>query len=173
MAIRWIGALVEPPMAELTTMAFIEGCAREDVRGLEVLAHHLDGAACRSRRPSARARGRAREWRRSRAATCPAPRPARSCVEAVPMVLQWPSRGRRVERGLQEIRSRRSCPPPRARGALRRRWCRGRAARLSLQPLSIGPPDSTMAGMSTVAAAISSAGVVLSRPVVSTTPSSG
>ncbi|MCY1510973.1 hypothetical protein D9M68_453660 [compost metagenome] len=43
----------------------------------------------------------------------------------------------------------------------------------SCQPLSIGPPDSTMAGMLAVAAAISAAGVVLSQPVVSTTPSIG
>ncbi len=41
------------------------------------------------------------------------------------------------------------------------------------QPLSIGPTDSAIAGMFTVAAAISIAGVVLSQPVVSTTPSSG
>ena len=41
------------------------------------------------------------------------------------------------------------------------------------QPLSIGPTDSAMAGMLTVAAAISWEGVVLSQPVVSTTPSSG
>ena len=40
-------------------------------------------------------------------------------------------------------------------------------------PSSIGPPDSTMAGMSTVEAAMIAAGVVLSQPVVSTTPSSG
>ena len=33
------------------------------------------------------------------------------------------------------------------------------------QPLSIGPPDSTIAGMLTVAAAIRQAGVVLSQPV--------
>jgi hypothetical protein len=39
------------------------------------------------------------------------------------------------------------------------------------QPFSIGPPDRTIAGMSTVAAAMSCAGVVLSQPVVSTTPS--
>jgi hypothetical protein len=43
-------------------------------------------------------------------------------------------------------------------------WC---------QPFSIGPPDRTMAGILTVAAAIMQAGVVLSQPVVSTTPSSG
>jgi len=41
------------------------------------------------------------------------------------------------------------------------------------QPLSIGPPESTIAGVLTVAAAIMAAGVVLSQPVVSTTPSSG
>ncbi len=41
------------------------------------------------------------------------------------------------------------------------------------QPLSIGPPETTMAGMSTLAAPISSAGVVLSQPASSTTPSSG
>src|ERR1700712_647888 len=41
------------------------------------------------------------------------------------------------------------------------------------QPLSIGPTDSAIAGMFTVAAAIRQAGVVLSQPIVSTTPSSG
>ena len=41
------------------------------------------------------------------------------------------------------------------------------------QPLSIGPPDKTMAGRFTVAAAMMHAGVVLSQPVVRTTPSSG
>src|SRR6187431_1343249 len=41
------------------------------------------------------------------------------------------------------------------------------------QPLSIGPTDNAMAGMLTVAAAISWDGVVLSHPVVRTTPSRG
>ncbi len=41
------------------------------------------------------------------------------------------------------------------------------------QPFSMGPTDSAMAGMFTVAAAIRQAGVVLSQPMVSTTPSSG
>src|ERR1700726_2936243 len=41
------------------------------------------------------------------------------------------------------------------------------------QPFSIGPPDSTIAGILTVAAAIRQAGVVLSQPVVRTTPSRG
>nr|AIF08994.1 hypothetical protein [uncultured marine thaumarchaeote KM3_34_B07] len=37
----------------------------------------------------------------------------------------------------------------------------------------MGPPDNAIAGISTVAAPISMAGVVLSQPVVRTTPSSG
>ncbi len=41
------------------------------------------------------------------------------------------------------------------------------------QPFSIGPTERAMAGMFTVAAAIRQAGVVLSQPMVSTTPSSG
>ena len=40
-------------------------------------------------------------------------------------------------------------------------------------PSSIGPPESAMAGMFIVAAPIRQAGVVLSQPVVSTTPSIG
>ena len=47
------------------------------------------------------------------------------------------------------------------------------ARRPSYQPLSIGPTESAMAGMLTVAAAMSCDGVVLSQPVVSTTPSRG
>ena len=41
------------------------------------------------------------------------------------------------------------------------------------QPFSIGPTERAMAGMLAVAAAINMAGVVLSQPMVSTTPSSG
>ena len=40
-----------------------------------------------------------------------------------------------------------------------------------LQPFSIGPTLSEIAGMFTVAAAIRQAGMVLSQPVISTTPS--
>ena len=40
-------------------------------------------------------------------------------------------------------------------------------------PVSIGPPGTTTAGMSTDAAAISSAGIVLSHPPSSTRPSIG
>jgi len=47
------------------------------------------------------------------------------------------------------------------------------ASRPFHQPSSIGPTVSPIAGMLTVAAAIRQAGVVLSHPVVSTTPSIG
>jgi len=40
-------------------------------------------------------------------------------------------------------------------------------------PLSIGPPDTPIVGRSHEAAPISSAGVVLSQPIISTTPSNG
>ena len=43
----------------------------------------------------------------------------------------------------------------------------------SCQPSSIGPPDSTIAGISTAQAAMIADGVVLSQPVVSTTASIG
>ena len=45
-------------------------------------------------------------------------------------------------------------------------WSRNR-------PLSIGPPETTRAGRSQLAAPMSRAGVVLSQPTSSTTPSSG
>ena len=40
-------------------------------------------------------------------------------------------------------------------------------------PLSIGPPDTPMVGRSHYAAPMSNAGVVLSQPIMSTTPSNG
>src|SRR5690554_4146826 len=47
------------------------------------------------------------------------------------------------------------------------------AKRCCHQPSSMGPPEKTMAGIFTVAAAIRHAGVVLSQPVVVTTASTG
>src|SRR5262249_30202355 len=92
-------------------------------------------------------------------------------VEAVPMVLQWPIEG--ADEATMSMDSFESILPA---------ACSWRAFHTAVpeperspfhQPLSIGPPDSTMAGVLTVAAAIRHAGVVLSQPVISTTPSSG
>src|ERR1017187_3951485 len=92
-------------------------------------------------------------------------------VDAVPMVLQWPTEG------ADEVTTSRNSVYPILPAAWSARACQTTVpepARSPFhQPLSIGPPDSTMAGMLTVAAAIKQAGVVLSQPVVRTTPSSG
>jgi len=89
----------------------------------------------------------------------------------VPIVLQWPADG--AEAVAMSMNFCSSISP----AARRRRPFQIAApeptSSPSNQPSSIGPPDSTMAGMSTVAAAISWAGVVLSQPVVSTTASIG
>jgi len=92
-------------------------------------------------------------------------------VVAVPMVLQYPTDG--ADAATSSVNPSLSISPA---------ACSSRAfhmvvpepARLPLyQPFSIGPTESAMAGMLTVAAAIRSAGVVLSQPMFSTTPSIG
>ena len=87
------------------------------------------------------------------------------------MVLQWP-----IEGAVDAAMSRNSLASMRP-VAISCRACQiavPEPARSPFhQPLSIGPPHSTMAGVFTVAAAIRQAGVVLSQPVSSTTPSSG
>src|SRR3954453_5756184 len=92
-------------------------------------------------------------------------------VEAVPMVLQWPTDG--AEEATMSMNSSYSILPA-AISSRDFQTTVPEPVRSPLnQPFSIGPPDSTMAGMFTVAAAIMQAGVVLSQPVVNTTPSSG
>ena len=92
-------------------------------------------------------------------------------VEAVPIVLQWPTEG------ADEVTASMN-----SSAVMRPAACSSRAFQATVpeparwprhQPLSIGPPERTIAGMFTVAAAMMQAGVVLSQPVVSTTPSSG
>ena len=90
-------------------------------------------------------------------------------VEAVPMVLQCPAEG--ADEAMMSIYSSWLISPA-ASNFLASQTIVPDPVRLPLNhPLSIGPPDRTIAGISTVAAAISCAGVVLSQPVVKTTPS--
>jgi hypothetical protein len=92
-------------------------------------------------------------------------------VEAVPMVLQWPAEG-----ALSAARWMNSSSLISPAASLRRErqiTVPEPTSSPSCQPSSIGPPDSTMAGMLTVVAAMMPAGVVLSQPVVSTTASIG
>src|SRR5216117_3305606 len=92
-------------------------------------------------------------------------------VDAVPIVLQCPGEG--AEDATSSMNSAPSISPA-ASSCRAFQMIVPDPVRSPLnQPLSIGPPDSTIAGMFTVAAAIMQAGVVLSQPVVSTTPSSG
>ncbi len=94
-------------------------------------------------------------------------------VEAVPMVLQWPVEGAEDGHQLEELLRSRSRRPPASRARFQTMVPEPVRSPLC-QPLSIGPTElRAMAGMLTVAAAISWAGVVLSQPVVSTTPSIG
>ena len=92
-------------------------------------------------------------------------------VVAVPIVLQWPAEG--AEEATSSTNCFLSISPSASSSRAFQTIVPDPVRSPSCQPLSIGPPERTMAGMSTVAAAISCAGVVLSQPVVSTTPSSG
>ena len=62
----------------------LERFARHDLRGAQVFPHHLDDALAGLVGDLPRARCAAPEWRRSRAATCPAPRPASSWSRPCP-----------------------------------------------------------------------------------------
>ncbi len=92
-------------------------------------------------------------------------------VSAVPMVLQWPADG--AEAVAMSMNFASSMRPAASRRRAFQMTVPEPTSSPSNQPSSIGPPDSTMAGMSTVEAAITCDGVVLSQPVVSTTASIG
>src|SRR5262252_1785042 len=92
-------------------------------------------------------------------------------VDAVPIVLQWPGDG--ADDAMISMNSS-SLISPAARSSRAFQTIVPDPVRSPRnQPFSIGPPESTIAGMSTVAAAISWDGVVLSQPVVRKTPSIG
>src|SRR3954469_7587059 len=92
-------------------------------------------------------------------------------VDAVPMVLQWPGDG--AEEATSSTKAASSISPAASISRARQTMVPDPVRSPLYQPFSIGPPDSTIAGRFTVAAAIRQAGVVLSQPVVRTTPSSG
>ena len=92
-------------------------------------------------------------------------------VDAVPIVLQVPA-----EREWPASAARKSCiviwPPLACSCSCQTAVPEPMSLPFSL-PLSIGPPVTTIVGRSTLAAPISSAGVVLSQPTNRTTPSIG
>ena len=124
-ASRWITALVEPPIAPLTRIAFSNACARQDLRHAQVLAAPSRRCGGRPCGPARSGASRPPGWRRWSAGRCRAPRPCEAMVEAVPMVMQWPA-----ERDMPASASMKSCSDHLAgrahpRTASRRR-CRSR-----------------------------------------------
>ena len=92
-------------------------------------------------------------------------------VEAVPMVMQWPQD---LAMPLSAITHSAWVIRPAASSASNfQTWVPEPTSPPRNLPLSIGPPVTMIAGRSALAAAISIAGVVLSQPDSSTTPSSG
>lgn len=87
------------------------------------------------------------------------------------MVLQWPTEG--ADLVAASMNSSSSISPAARRRRERQMIVPEPTNSPLCQPSSMGPEDRTMAGMSTVEAAITAAGVVLSQPVVSTTASMG
>ena len=92
-------------------------------------------------------------------------------VDAVPIVLQWPIDGAEASAASRKPSS--SISPAASLRRERQIAMPEPASSPSCQPSSIGPPERTIAGILTVEAAISADGVVLSQPVVRTTPSIG
>ncbi len=127
------------------------------------------------RRPTSRHSTLRRESTAGIAAFVGSPMPSDSTidaiVDAVPIVMQWPAeRDWQLSTSIMSssvnspvlsfsVTCQTIVPDPMS-------WPRN-------LPFSIGPPEMPIVGRSTDAAPISSAGVVLSQPIISTTPSNG
>ena len=92
-------------------------------------------------------------------------------VEAVPMVLQWPAL--RAPQTSASVRSAAVNSPLSILALTCQLKVPEPISPPRNLPFSIGPPDTTSVGRPTLQAPIKSDGVVLSQPVISTTPSSG
>ena len=147
-AIRWITALVEPPIAASVLIAFSNASRVRMFDELQVLVHHLDDAParhcararCAGRRPPGRPRCPAGRRR--------APRPCEAIVVAVPIVMQWP-----WLRCMQLSASKKSCSfsvPARTCSLMLHTPVPEPSSWPRHLPLSIGPPDTPMVGRSTL-----------------------
>jgi hypothetical protein len=127
------------------------------------------------RRPAMRASTLRRASTAGHAALPGMPTPSDSTidaiVEAVPIVMQWP-----CERCMHDSASWNSSTvilPARRSSDIDQTLVPEPMSCPRYLPDSIGPPETKMVGMSTLAAPINMEGVVLSQPPSSTTPSSG
>ena len=170
MARRWTTALVEPPMAPFTRIAFSNAWR---VRICEMRMSSCTSAT--ARRPASCASALRRESTAGIAALPAIAMPSASAmlamVDAVPMVMQWP--GLRDMPDSASAKSAGDMLPARSSSENLNTSVPEPSARPRKRPVSIGPPESTIVGRSQLAAPMRSAGVVLSQPVSSTTPSIG
>ncbi len=169
-ASRCTTAFVDPPSAASATIALRNDAAlntvdgRRPARTISTASRPLSCAWVSSRESAAgmpAVPGR----------VAPSTSASRPIVDAVPIVLQCPRL-----RIIDESESRKSAGdnvPARTSSDSRQTSVPQPSGTPRNVPVSIGPPGTTSAGRSTDAAAISSAGMVLSQPPRSTTPSTG
>ncbi len=170
MASRWMTALVDPPIAALTLIAFSNAS----------LVMILSGVTSFSTRSTMTCPARcAVSYRRESTAgqdaeygSCmPSASAIDAIVDAVPIVMQCPS-----ERDMHpSANAHSSCViRPASRSSSQRHTAVPEPTSVPWYlPFSFGPPVTMIAGRPTLEAAISRPGVVLSQPDSSTTPSSG
>ncbi len=170
-ASRWITALVEPPIAARATIALWKDPRVKTWLGRRsavTISTASRPAACEP--SSSRLSGR-RRCRRSRGSSPLVPRPRAPSSRPCPSCCSGPCCGSSTTptSGTPPPTGCRPAPP-----RLRRHTSVPQPSGTPRKvPVSIGPPGTTSAGMSTDAAAISSDGIVLSQPPSSTTPSIG
>ena len=163
-------ALVEPPTAASATIAL-----RNEPRLSRPLGRRSARTIATTRPPAAWAASSSRLSAAGVPASpgivVPSDSAITAIVDAVPIVLQWP-RLRIIEDSDRRKSSRESVPARTSSDSFQTSVPQPSATPRKV-PLSIGPPGTTIAGRSTDAAAISSAGIVLSHPPSSTSPSIG
>ena len=169
-AVRCMIALVEPPSACRVRMAFSNASCVIIFDGRRSCS--TAAIICL---PDASASWARRESTAGMAAlpgsAIPSDSPIDAIVEAVPMTMQWP--GLRTIEFCSSAHCSSVMRPARNSVWYRRQSVQEPSSSPRQLPLSCGPPVTRMAGMSALAAPISRAGVVLSQPPSSTTPSSG
>ena len=169
-AIRCTTALVEPPIAPLTMIAFSNAFR---VRIFDM--RRSSRTMSTMRRPENRQSTLRRESTAGIAALVGKPMPRASTidaiVDAVPIVMQWPAE--RDMHASASVRSASFISPVFSISVNFQTWVPEPMSWPRNLPLSIGPPETPIVGRSHDAAPISSAGVVLSQPIISTMPSNG
>ena len=170
MASRWITALVEPPIAAFTRIAFSNAArvmiaeGRRSSRTRPTITWPARWAVSYRRASTA---GQVAEY----GSCMPSASAIDAIVDAVPIVMQCP-----LDLAMQPSANVHSSwvIRPVSRSSSNRHTAVPEPTSVPWYlPLSMGPPVTITARTSTLAAAISSPGVVLSHPDSSTTPSSG